>query len=75
MKLPQSSLRPLWWLVLCFVAAVFLAVPAGIIGYAVGGAVIGGVAVLGSLLIIQLPFMLVALRGTSFTFGKPPDDA
>ena len=70
MKLPQLS----WWLVLGFVAVVFLAVPGGMIGYAGGGAIIGGVAVLGTLLLIQLKIMLFALRGTPFTFGKPPDD-
>lgn len=58
MKLPQLS----WWLILWFVAAVFLAVPVGMIGYAGGGAIIGGVAVLGTLLLIQLPIMLFALR-------------
>jgi hypothetical protein len=64
----------LWWLVLGFVATVFLAFPAAMIGYAAGGALIGGVAVLGTLILIQLPIMLFAMRGTSFTFGKPPDD-
>jgi hypothetical protein len=62
-------------LLIGFVAAVFFALPAAMIGYAVGGAILGGIAVLGTLILIQLPIMLFVLRGTPFTFGKPPDDA
>lgn len=67
--------QPLWWwTILGFVGAAFLAVPLGIVGYAAGGAIIGGAALLGTLLLIQLPIMLFALRGIPFTLGKPPDD-
>lgn len=70
----NRALGPLWWMLIGFIAAVFLAVPAALIGYAVGGAVLGGVAVLGTLLLVQMPVVLLALRGTAFTLGKPPDE-
>jgi hypothetical protein len=72
MNLRQGTLRPLWWLLIGFVAAVFFALPAAMIGYAVGGAIIGGIAVLGTLILIQLPIMLLHCEGRPLLLENHP---